>query len=161
MIRSLRSRHRILWLLLAVVVGPLLAAGLLSRRPVPTVPPPVPGAELVGVDPDIHRTRIVQSVRGKAFQLTLWREGGRIRAAIETYGSMSHPELLIYWSTSPAGSGWDPAAGRLLGRLAGSYPTRFDLPPGDGYLVLYSLVQREPVSVIESPAFVPGEGAGG
>jgi hypothetical protein len=41
MTRRHRQRHRILWCILAVVLPLLFAAGLLSRRDVPVMPPDV------------------------------------------------------------------------------------------------------------------------
>jgi len=95
-------------------------------------------------------------------QLTVWRAASGPRAALESLAELEQPDVLIYWADpAPApGSRWDPATGRLLGRLVDRHPASFDLPPGDGGLVLYSLPRGEPVVVLAPPAVPPAGGAG-
>lgn len=147
--------------LLALVVAPLLVAGLLARRPIPTSTAPVAGIERLDLDPALVVARKVQSWDHGTLQLTVWREDGRFRAALEPLGTAEHPELLIYWAEPPVEAGWDAAAGRFLGRLAGRYPAAFDLPPGDGRLVLYSLSQNQPLVVVEPPPIAGTPGTDG
>jgi len=149
-IRGLRKRHGVMFALLALVVAPLLVAGLLARRPVPTLTAPFAGVEPFDHDPAQVVARKVQSWERGAFRLTVWRDAG-LRATLESLDEAEHPELLIYWAETPPDEDWKPVEGRLLGRLAGRFPVSFDLPSGDGRLVLYSLSQREPLAVLEPP----------
>ncbi len=72
---------------------------------------------------------------------------------------LRRPDMLVYWSraTSPQrGASSPPADARLLGSLAGTQRSVYQLPHEarrhDGWLVLYSLAHREVIAIAQLTA---------
>jgi hypothetical protein len=137
-ISALRRGHRVASIVLALVVPPCFALALASR---PTLPPPgeipaalvsdPPAGALVEERADLWsplaiRTRIYAS--------------GVIELAPQV--DLEQPDVLVYWSPEAVRDRL-PDGARWLGRLAGTSPRRFALPPDArgraGSLHLYSL----------------------
>lgn len=144
MIRSLRARHRAIFVVLAALVPAGYAAALLGRRAAPptsawpeaTVTPAASGDErLVTWSPISLRTRIRRA------------DDGTLAVALESWREPAPPDALVYWSASEPGDGELPDDARLLGPL-GNGPRALSLEhaPEGGWLVLFSLGHGEVVA---------------
>jgi hypothetical protein len=137
MIAALRRRHRVAWVALALAVPPAFILALAAR---PTLPPPSEIPAALVVDPPAAALREERA--------DLWTPLA-IRTRIYSNGvielaplvDLEQPDVLVYWSPDTAKERL-PDGARWIGRLAGTSPRRFLLPPdaiGRGYLHLYSL----------------------
>lgn len=147
MIRPLRRRHRLVFVVLALVVPPLLAAALLSRPEDPRTAsvPAEPAGRILG--------ERLQSFEGGTLRTELLRDERGFALRVELMGAESNPELLVYWdpAAAPEGPGLPPGA-HLVGRLAGSAPRRMELPAIEtsrGRLILYDLPRQRRVTSFE------------
>lgn len=145
MIRSLRARHRAIFVLLAVLVPAGYAAALLGRR----APPPAsawPGEGPTGATTGARRT-VMWS------QLELLTEiarsdDGVLRVRALSWSEPAPPGLALYWSAGdPAGE--LPDGARFLGAL-GPAAREFELRDvaEGGWLVLYSLGHGESLGAL-------------
>lgn len=145
MIRSLRARHRAIFVLLAVLVPAGYAAALLDRR----APPPAsvwPGEGLPGASEGARRTVMWSQVE----LLTEIARGddGALRVRALSWSEPAPPGLALYWSAvDPAGD--LPDGARFVGAL-GPAAREFTLRDvaGGGWLVLYSLGHGETLGAL-------------
>lgn len=150
MIRPLRKRHRLVFIALALIVPPLLAAALLGRPRGPSQPPPPEGDGPAAA----VLTQRLQSWGGGSLRASVVRaEDGGFAVVVELLDPGSHPELLVYWdpAAGPDGAAL-PQDAYLLGRLAGTAPQRMALPRGaaqSGRLILYDLPHQQRVTSFE------------
>jgi hypothetical protein len=152
---SLRRRHRVAWIVLALLVPPAFAAALAWR---PALPPPSaipaalrtePGADALAWErddlwPELPiRTRLLTGGSGPVVELVPLRDPMK-------------PDVLIYWAAEGTADRV-PDGARLLGRLSGVEPRRLVLPPAAqeraGRLYLYSLGHGE---LVDTAALPPG-----
>lgn len=142
MIAPLRRAHRIATLALACIVAPAFAVAIATRAALPpageipaalTAEPP-PGALVLERDdlwqPLAIRTRLFAAATGSSV------------VEITPLADLARPDVLVYWSADPIADSL-PHGARWLGRLSGTAPRRFALPPdaraSAGRLHLYSL----------------------
>jgi hypothetical protein len=118
MTRPLRRAHRYSWLTLGAVLPTLLAAGLVFR------PPQAPEDRVT----DRIALVLPNGTEIVADSHDLW--GSAVEA----------PDLLVYWSETPANS---LAGAKPIGSLAHGRRSALELPAKGGYLLLYSLAHRE------------------
>jgi hypothetical protein len=161
MIRSLRTRHRVIFTALALALPALFAAGLLARRAVPINR--LPDRWL----PEAPASAVLLAGQGK-----LWEEFGlatrvqtdeqdaaRLVLEIAPTREWREPDALLYWSESLPVSGHLPEAAVLLGPLTGTQAQRFRLPEpasqASGHLILYSLAHQKVLATAELPSPAP------
>ena len=163
MIAPLRRRHRLMTMALAIAV-PVLYVVALAARPDEPVTPQLPAAlapapagevdndfgELFSDPPIVVRSRTDGSRQRRAGVPPKWW------LELEPRAPLARPEVLVYWSKSPATDRL-PEDAWLIGGLAGDRVRAFELPLEAmglaGYLVLYSLGHQEVVASAELPAF--------
>ena len=157
MIRPLRSRHRAIIAVLAVVVPLVFVLGLLARQPIPAV-----NETTTAVRPTLPAGLVEVSVSDDAWAglpvRTTWLEDGgvppRRAVKLELLEELGRPDLLVYWSEGPAPGDALPGDALLLGAIADGQARAWTLPGaagGDGRLILYSLARHEVVGVAEAP----------
>ena len=153
MIRPLRSRHRVIFVVLALALPAGLAAALVSRPADPTLD---------------QLPQALQAPAALKGGMVLWSLAGgwegvplEAQLSVDGAGSVSLvvtpvedprlPDLLVYWS--PEGAGQRALAddeALLLGRVAGAQPVSLPVPPETaargGYLLLFSLAQGQVVA---------------
>jgi hypothetical protein len=155
MIKPLRSVHRAVFVLAAVVLPALLVAGLRARRLPPLVPvailpaavpvgPPLPWSTAAG-------TAVVTLVRE--------RPESALEVELAPATAFRAPDLLLYWTSRslPVDDVGQPDA--LLGTVSGEPVKRFRLPPlvqaGHGSLLLFSLAHHSIVGATALPSDSP------
>jgi hypothetical protein len=150
MIRKLRARHRVMFVLLTPILPVILLVALVARSPVPSTGLP---RELTGkADPSLvpvgTEWTLLQSPRIQARFLA--RQGDSTPSAI-TLASVQQPtppDLLLYWAETAGDSTTLPADALLLGPLEAG--KQLKLPASNrGYLILYSLAHGERVGFAE------------
>ncbi|HTF88440.1 MAG TPA: hypothetical protein VK843_08525 [Planctomycetota bacterium] len=152
MIRSLRSRHRRTFVLLAVVLPIGLAMAFSSRVSVPASPSVPQADRLVArpIDAPV-RDAVVTSARAQ-LRLRIWSPGtdGTRVLELTPRRDLELPDVLVYWSATDSNEGL-PAKSLLLGSLAGTEARLFSLPKEarGGRLFLYSLAHQELVASLE------------
>ncbi len=130
MTRPLRRAHQSIWLLLAVALPTLLAAGLALR------PPQVTDERVM----DRITLRLPNGTEMVADSRELW--GNAVDA----------PDALVYWSEAAAKS-LDGA--QLAGSLHQGRRTVLPVPANGGYLLLYSLAHQEVLANAPTPKEMP------
>ena len=138
MTRPLRRAHRSTWLALAAALPTLLAAGLALR------PRQATDERIM----DRITFRLPDGTEMVADSRELW--GNAVDA----------PDPLIYWAAEPGGStarGTEgpPHDAQFVGALARGRQVALALPGSGGYLVLYSLAQREVLASAPAPKEMP------
>jgi hypothetical protein len=152
MIRRLRVRHRLMWLLIAPLLMLMFVAGLWVRKPVPNQD--LPGFLVEGP----------LEVTGRAVHLPkLWGElpitttlgtsaAGEALVVLDVTGDLKFPDLMVYWG---GGELIDrealPAEVHLLGSLTGNVKRAYRLPERSGVLFLYSLAHQRVVARTSIP----------
>jgi hypothetical protein len=141
--------------LLAIVLPVILAAGLMARRPVPTVGSlsgesgePVLAATGPRVVTDLEDGTLV------AMQLLEGAEGKVLGVSVE--GQPGRPEWLAYWAPeADSAGGRMPEGALLLGALEEHRENRFDLPEqavmAAGRLILYRPISSEVLASLPLP----------
>jgi hypothetical protein len=156
MIRRLRSRHRVMILVLTPLLPAILLIALLGRSPVPAsaLPRELAAPHEVALTPIGSAWMLIDSPKIQARYFA--REGESNVAAIALTPSKepTPPDLLLYWAETAGDSATLPQAAALLGPLQPGEPVK--LPASNrGYLILYSLAHRERIGVAELPP-IPG-----
>lgn len=132
--RSLRRVHRRAVLTLALLVPPLFAAALLSRR---TWQPLTERPRELGLDraatERLDRAPVRTSATGTSFALV--RDGADVIVALR---GASAPSVLAYWTATTGPIDELPADAVLLGPVD-AQARRLRAPDGNGRVVLYSL----------------------
>lgn len=139
MIRSLRARHRGIFVLLALTLPVGFTAALLARR-----------TQSVSPSPSTDDAGRGRTLRWDEFGLELgveYVQGATLRLRLRRWSEPAAPGLLLYWCPLAATDASLPGEARLLGSLgpAASAPRDFslnDVSPR-GWLVLYSLGHAE------------------
>jgi hypothetical protein len=137
-IAALRRRHRVASIVLALAVPPGFALALAAR---PTLPPPgeVPAALLADLQVGALVAERADLWSPLAIRMRIYANGVIELAPLV---DLEKPDVLVYWSPEAARDRL-PDGARWLGRLAGTSPRRFALPPEArgraGFLHLYSL----------------------
>ncbi|MCW5967479.1 MAG: hypothetical protein KIT57_03130 [Blastocatellales bacterium] len=141
MISSLRRHHRQAFLVLAVVLPLIFAAGLLVRRSAPVAEAPP-----VKLPTASDRSGLVA-----------WDEAGLRLGSGADYldvvptGAAGFPDILLYWSPGSPEADTPGSHAILLGPIDGVRAQRFPLPDFarefDGYLIVWSLAHRRAVAV--------------
>ena len=146
--RRLRSRHRLTFGLLAILLPVGVALAVATREPVPE-------------DSGVRREHGVEapaesgndasaswSVPG--LTCTTWNATGDRAAIVELRGddSITAPDLLLYWQGGDASGEALDGSERLLGVFYPEATHRYELPEGglDGALTLYSLAHKRVVA---------------
>ena len=167
MIRSLRTTHRGVASILALVLPVALALALTSRNPLPAADP-LPDALLGGEPPEgTQLTASTQSTPEVTLRQRLYSVQGT-PAGLSVEVDLTPPEAaldgLLYWIPRGARGAGEalPDEAWLLGRLEAPWRPRFRLPPGaraGGFLVVYSLAHRRVVmrAAVEGRAAREGE----
>jgi hypothetical protein len=153
MIRPLRKRHRAMVVVLALVVPPLFALGILGRPQEARMAAMPEGLAPEAVDPGAVISRHTKGAMPEfTARATLFARGDGVAVTVETTPHPVRPELLVYWSADAVSGASLPETAYLLGSLGSGGPTAFDLPVEaagrDGHLVLYALAQSEVVETI-------------
>lgn len=155
MIRPLRSRHRRMIAVLALVLPVLLVWGLLARQPVPENAPAAAGPLL---PPDFAEVSRSDDAWGGLAVRTIWLRDGSVpprrAVTLELREDLRRPDLLVYWSEDAGGGNVLPDDATLLGPIADRQTRAWVLPAetaGGGRLILYSLAKHEVVGVAEAP----------
>lgn len=134
MIAPLRTRHRVVTTLLALVVPVLFLYGLGARRPIPandTLPIAAQtsapeGAESIAFGDVPVDARYWDGASGPHVQVA-WR------------AAPVAPDVLVYWSAGSGGGEELPAGATFVGAVEGR---ALRLPSAGGTVVLYSLAHR-------------------
>ena len=161
MIRSLRQRHRVMVIALAVTLPAAFAVGIASRREVPTYKDGVPGlAAEAGNRSELWTRNDLWEKR--VIKTRLERIGaGASQLAVELVSTdpIVRPDVLVYWV--PGGAKIQdalPDDAFLLGSFEQSIPSPLTLPEAaikqTGVLVLYSLANHEIEAVSKAFAAV-------
>ncbi|MFN0244768.1 MAG: hypothetical protein ACKVWV_17925 [Planctomycetota bacterium] len=163
MIRSLRARHRLWTVALALALPVGVTAALVLRPKLPlALEIPFSGAERATIGPIVARDDLFESSRIRA---RLWSEPGE-----PANGSLPHrvleltpehdfarPDVLVYWSPAAPESDAPATGSILLGSLDGTQARRMKLPENArnarGWLCIYSLVEPE---IVASAVLEPG-----
>ena len=146
MIHELRRRHRLWTSALALLLPLGLILGLLSRTP-PAIQEDVPQAVLPALADEGRLVWEREDLWSKA-EITTRLRSSASGAAVELAPrvDLRLPDVLVYWSLADS-DGSLPDDAHLIGRLDGTRPGRFALPPaagaGRGRLYLYSLGHQE------------------
>ncbi len=156
MIQSLREKHRVTMIGLALLLPVIFVSGLLVRQTIPVSarlpvarPEDAPGQFVVIRDEaalwkdQAIRTRLLKPASDATkvlLELTPLRDPGE-------------PDVLVYWSEQKPETDRVAERALLLGSLNGAQPARFVLPEqattGNGYLMLYSLAHRRVITTTE------------
>jgi hypothetical protein len=134
----LRRRHRIASIALALAVPPAFALALVSR---PALPPPGAVPSALASDPPAGEPLLERDDLWSplAIRTRIYADGVIELAPL---ADLEQPDVLVYWSPDTVGDRL-PDGARWLGRLAGTSPRRFVLPPKArrraGRVHLYSL----------------------
>lgn len=149
MIQPLRTVHRRVFTMLALLLPAVLVVGLGARhRAMPLVKPVEQASssrQLVRTSGGKWRTHVIE-----AEVYADPSETGKLYVLLKPTPELSDPDLLLYWSaTGPSGNSL-PAEARLLGAYG---PNQALVLPADaaqgGYLTLYSLAHQ---SVVDTAA---------
>lgn len=146
-IRSLRVRHRAIFVLLALLVPAGYAAALLGRR----APPPAsdwPALESPSA-PDGEPRTVLWSTLELLTELRR-ADDGALHVRAQSWSEPAAPALALYWSARAPTDGELPGDARFVGALGGAtrdFVLR-DTPAG-GWLVLYSLGHGEVQGALE------------
>ena len=164
MIRELRSRHRLMIALLAVVAPGILVLALSGRGSMPITRLPTeftPGRNSDLLPIGAEWTLLMNPpIRARY----LAAPGDSVPAAVLLIpdGPATQPDLLLYWAATAGDSTQLPPQAILLGSLQAEEPLR--LPPRDsnrgGYLILYSLAHDERVGTAKLPPVLVGASSG-
>jgi hypothetical protein len=157
MTRQLRQRHRSVIAVLAVVLGGMFAAGILSRAPV--LPPDGVARELLRQTETFSATGYERAdLFGKSpVRVRVWRgqEQGSLAVDFSADKELIKPDLLAYWSPSrPEIPEMLPSDARLLGAfMAGPLVLPEEASLTDGSLILFSLAGHEIIDVSKAIRF--------
>jgi hypothetical protein len=137
-IRSLRARHRGIFVLLLLTLPAAFATALLGRRALTPEAPPTLSTTLPEVWRELQWPRF-DAVLGLRYDPTR-----TLALRLQSWKEPAAPVLLLYWSPSEPTDDSLPPAARLLGSAA-SAPREFTLEAAAprGWLVLYSLGHSE------------------
>jgi hypothetical protein len=157
MIQPLRSAHRVVFLLAALVLPALLVAGLRARRPSPLMAAvPLPAATPAGPS-------LTWKTRGGTAIISLVQPGaggGGLEIELSPATAFRGPDLLLYWTARGLPVDDLAPADVLLGEVSGQPVRRFQLPPavgpGQGSLLLFSLAHHEVIGTTALPSLPPG-----
>ena len=144
MIRPLRERHRRFTLVLALLLPPLMAIAWIARPAAPPMDPLPPGLAGATSAPD-PGFRGRELLPGVLIRTRTESGGGGMRTILDIQAreDLRQPDLLVYWSTSPAREGGVPEDAFLIGKLGGVGLRSYALPRGapekGGVVILYSL----------------------
>ena len=142
MIRSLRSRHRLLWIVLALGLPTGLALALSARESMPRTTPV--GAILT--DSDVPREGFVDAFEVEAVSTRVrTRPGSPIWIECTPIAELAAPDVLVYWSAEGEVGPGAVLCGSLSDRVE-----RMRLPEAaqdGGSLVFYSTPRAETLAV--------------
>ena len=157
MILPLRQRHRRIFAVLGALLPLAFGFGIAARRTVPH-PAPLP-PELSSWTQNFTTTDYERGdLFGKSpLRVRLWREQGTGRFAVEFSATKDFlkPDLMAYWSAGhPTTSDTLPPEARLLGAfITGPLVLPPEASGTDGYLILFSLANREIVDLSKPTRF--------
>ena len=157
MVRSLRQRHRVMMIALAVTLPAAFAAGIATRREVPTYRAGAPGPA-VGA-----RNRSELWTRNDLFEKRTIRTrlerigagAGQLAVELVSTDQIVRPDVLVYWVPGERKLQDSlPDDAFLLGNFEQSIPGPLSLPEAaakqTGVLVLYSLADHE-IEAVSKP----------
>ncbi len=154
MIRGLRDKHRIIFVVLALLAPALFVWGLSARRKIPTMKhhPPALAIDIpVQGKPVLNNNKLWPD---HAVTIRLYGNTGRMVLELEPDKDYGKPDLLVYWSEGDFGSLHEDDT--LLGSLSGRATRRFMLPAKaaqvSGRLILYSLGHAETYDQVLLPS---------
>jgi hypothetical protein len=150
MIRRLRARHRVMFVLLAPILPVILIVALVGRSPVPATG--LPRELMDQEDPSLvavgSEWTMLKSPRIQARFFARQGDSTPSAIALDHVEQPTPPDLLLYWAETAGDSTTLPADAVLLGPLETGKQLR--LPVANrGYLILYSLAHRERVGFAE------------
>jgi hypothetical protein len=150
MIRRLRARHRVMFVLLTPILPVILLVALVGRSPVPATG--LPRELMDQEDPSLvavgSEWTMLKSPRIQARFLARQGDSTPSAIALDHVEQPTPPDLLLYWAETAGDSTTLPADAVLLGPLETGKQLR--LPVANrGYLILYSLAHRERVGFAE------------
>lgn len=152
MIRSLRSAHRVVFLVAAVILPVLLVEGLRARRPLPLAAAVALPSAAPASPPLTWSTSAGSAI------VTLVRAGtdsNALDVQLSPATAFRGPDLLLYWTSRSLPVDDVARLDVLLGAVSGQPARRFRLPPdvrpGHGSLLLFSLAHNNVVGAMALP----------
>ena len=154
--RSLRKRHRAMFVTLAVVTPLLFVAGLAVRQSVPAVQDPRVQRAQAGHG-DLELLGEDTAPDGLPIRVSWLRAAGagrRREVGLELVGPVKRPDLLVYWDDHPGDGGELSEEARLLGRIGERLQVNWEVPTPSsaGRLVFYSPAWRKSLGSLAPPA---------
>jgi len=170
MILSLRRRHRVMMLSLALILPIAFVAALVVRQPIPTTQDlPINSTPLSSEDwrlcfekdnlwsrwPSLSRPALPITTRLYANR----QSGTQLAMELQPRENLKTPDILVYCHPAfSAGGGQLPERAQLLGTLAGTETRRFILPVAaseqETLIILYSLAHQKIIAETQLPAAV-------
>jgi len=160
MILSLRRRHRVMMLSLALILPVAFVAGLVIRQPIPTTENlPVSLALLSSegwqlcFEKDDHWPRLPITTRLYANR----QSDTHLAMELQPRTNLETPDILVYCHPAfSSDAGQLPERAQLLGTLAGTEKRRFILPAAASEqqtsIILYSLAHQKIIAETQLPA---------
>jgi hypothetical protein len=136
MIQPLRSAHRRTWLALALVLPTVLIVGLMARRPLPRPDSKINNSEARQTIRQLDDLWTKHKIHSVLLRDT--SDPTSVQVVLETFGDLSVPDVLVYWSPQLSGSDSLPTNAVLLGALENSRPLHLRDSNPKGFLILYS-----------------------
>ena len=175
MILSLRRRHRVMMLSLALILPIAFVAGLVVRQPIPiTKDLPISSTLLSSEDwqlcfekddlwstsrrPSLSRSSLPMPSLPITTRLYTNRQSStQLAMELQPRDDLKTPDILVYChSAFSSGAGQLPERAQLLGTLAGAEKRWFILPAAaseqETAIILYSLAQQKIIAETKLPA---------
>ena len=154
MIKPLRTRHRIMTAVLAIVVPILFIAGIWHRDIEPALNESVPTSfesQASRFTSVVTETQQLSSDPSLTYRLIAeTSESKRVAVELNASGNQRLPALLVYWTPSLEVESQFPEESVLVGHWAVTKSGVFELPvraaEEKGSILLYSLAQQEMVA---------------
>jgi len=158
---KLRSRHRLTFAVLGVLLPTVFVAGIVLRRAVP---------ETAALSPELSPQIQTFTATGREFgelfsnspvHVSLWHDipGDQYAVGFTAAREFAKPDLLVYWNAGqPAEITQLPTQATLLGAfVAGPLVLPNEAMTAEGSLILYSLANQEVVDVSKPIRFAETE----
>ena len=161
MILTLRSRHRLTFAALGVLLPIVFVVGMVLRRAVP---------QAAALPPELSPQTQTFTATGREFadlfsnapvRVLLWHDipGNQYAVSFTAARDFTKPDLIVYWQAGqPADISQLPAQATLLGAfVAGPLVLPNEAKATEGSLILYSLANQEVVDASRPVRFAETE----